>query len=279
MNQPDPTPRTETARPRPGPPRARRAPLELTEHDRRKYERQMTLTGYGEEQQKALKNSAALVARCGGLGGTVALYLAAAGIGRLTLMHGGDLTWSNLNRQVLMTHDGVGTPRADMLRETLRRFNPDVELTVIAEDPSEGNIDDWVTRVDVICDCPPTFEERYALNRASVRHRKPMIEAAMNGLEAHLTVLVPGETACLQCIYPELSPEWCGSTFPVMGAVSGALGCLAALEAVKVLTGLGKPLRGELLAFDTENHEYRKYKLHRDPACAVCSHLGKDRQP
>jgi len=101
----------------------------------------------------------------------------------------------------------------------------------------------------------------------------------MNGLEAHLTVLVPGQTPCLQCLYPELSSDWSGTTFPVLGAVSGALGCLAALEAVKVLTGLGRPLTGTLLVCDTEYHEYRKYQLRRDPACPVCGPLSQGAHP
>src|SRR5262245_44766454 len=108
----------------------RRPSTDLTEQERRKYQRQMTLAGFGEAQQRRLKNSAVLVARCGGLGGTVALYLAAAGIGKLVLMHGGNVTRTNLNRQILMTGDWVGKPRADKLRESILRFNPDVELTV-----------------------------------------------------------------------------------------------------------------------------------------------------
>lgn len=249
----------------------------LTETDRRKYQRQMTLAGFGEEAQRALKNASVLVARCGGLGGTVALYLAAAGIGRLTLMHGGNVTWSNLNRQILMTDDWVGKPRADKLRQSLRAFNPEVELTVIAEDPADHNLDEWVPRVDMICDCPPTFEERFALNRASVRHRKPMVEAAMNGLEAHLTVLVPGETPCLQCLYPEL-PEWSGTTFPVLGAVSGTLGCLAAIEVVKLLTGIGQTLKGTLLVADLGSQDFRKYRIRRDRNCPVCGTVSKEAQ-
>jgi molybdopterin/thiamine biosynthesis adenylyltransferase len=207
------------------------------------------------------------------------LYLAAAGIGRLVLMHGGNLTWSNLNRQILMAHDQVGQPRSDQMREALRRFNPDVELSILAEDPNERNLGEWVPRVDVLCDCPPTFEERFALNRASVRFRKPMIEAAMNGLEFHLTVFVPGVTPCLECLYPELPTEWSGTTFPVLGAVSGALGCLAAIETIKVLTGLGQPLTNTLLVGDTEDHEYRKYKLRRDPRCPICGPLPREERP
>ena len=244
--------------------------MELTDADRHKYRRQMSLAGFGESAQQRLKNSAALVARAGGLGGTVALYLAAAGIGRLTLLHAGNVTTTNLNRQILMTADWVGKPRAEKLRTSLRALNPDLDLAVIPENPNDANLDKHVAHVDVLCDCPPTFEERFAMNRASVRHRKPMIEAAMNGMEAHLTVLVPGRTPCLQCVYPEPPAEWSAATFPVLGAVSGAVGCLAAIEAIKILTGFGTPLLGEMLTFDTERHEYRKYKLHRDPTCPVC---------
>jgi len=245
--------------------------VELTDADRRKYRRQMSLAGFGEPAQERLKNSAALVARAGGLGGTVALYLAAAGIGRMTLLHAGNVTPTNLNRQILMTANWVGKPRIEKLRSSLLAFNPDLELTVIPENPGDANLDKHAARVDILCDCPPTFEERFAMNRASVRHRKPMIEAAMNGMEGHLTVLVPGRTPCLQCLYPELPANWCGTTFPVLGAVSGAVACLAAIEAIKVLTGFGTPLLGQMLVFDTERHEYRKYKLHRNPACPVCA--------
>jgi molybdopterin-synthase adenylyltransferase len=245
----------------------------LTDADGRKYQRQMTIAGFGEAAQRRLSASSALVARCGGLGGTVALYLAAAGIGRLTLMHGGDLTWTNLNRQILMTEDWVGRPRAEKIRQSLHAFNPDVKLTVVAADPTDANIDAYAAGVDVLCDCPPTFEERFVLNRASIRQRKPLIEAAMNGMEAHLTVLVPGQTPCLHCVYPEVPPDWCGESFPVLGAVSGAVGCLAAIEAIKMLTGFGTPLRGELLVFDTERHDYRKYKIRRNPGCPECGHL------
>lgn len=247
--------------------------MPLTDADRRKFQRQMSIAGFGEPAQTRLKNSAALVTRAGGLGGTLALYLAAAGIGRLTLLHGGNVTPTNLNRQILMTADWIGKPRAQKLRERLLAFNPDLNLTVVPENPGDANLGEYVPRVDLLCDCPPTFEERFALNRASVRFQKPMIEAAMNGMEGHLTVLAPGRTPCLQCLYPEAPPDWSGTAFPVLGAVSGALGCLAAIEAIKMLTGFGQPLLGEMLAFDTERHEYRKYKLRRDPACTVCGHL------
>lgn len=248
--------------------------LELEELDRRKYLRQITLPGFGEEAQRKLKNASALVARAGGLGGPVALYLAAAGIGRLVILHGGNLTWTNLNRQILQAQDWVGKPRADKIRESILRLNHDIDLTVVPEDPDDRNLDTWAPTVDILCDCPPTYEERFAMNRASLRHRKPMVEAGMSDMEGILTVFVPGQTACMECLCPEVPPEWSGSKFPVLGAVSGALGCLAAIEAIKVLTGFGEPLTGELLTMDTLRHTYRKLKLPRDPHCRACSGIG-----
>lgn len=246
---------------------------ELSERDRKRFHRQMILPGFGEKIQTQLKNSSALVTRAGGLGGPVALYLAAAGIGRLVVMHAGNLTWSNLNRQILMAEDWVGRPRADKIQESIERMNGDVDLTVVAEDLNPENTQHWVSQVDVVCDCAPTFEERYALNRAIVRHHKPMIEAAMNGMEAYLTAIVPGRTPCLECLFPKMPDSWSGTDFPVLGAVSGALGCLAAIEAIKVLTGFGTPLLGELLTFDTDSHEYRKLKTVRRSDCPVCGDL------
>jgi len=232
---------------------------DLSERERAKYRRQIMIPGFGEEAQRRLKGASALVTRAGGLGGPVALYLAAAGIGKLVVAHGGTLTPSNLNRQILMTHDWVGKPRADKIRESILRLNPEVDLTVIAEDAHADNAAAWVAQVDLVCDCPPTFEERFVLNEAVVAQRKPMVEAAMNSMEAYLTVIVPGETPCLKCLYPEAPPWWSGRGFPVLGAVSGALGCLAAIEAIKVLTGFGQPLKGQMLVFDTETQDYRKF--------------------
>lgn len=247
--------------------------LELTDLDRAKYARQMMIPGFGEEAQRKLKNSSALVTRAGGLGGPVALWLACAGIGRLKVAHGGNLTYSNLNRQILMTADWVGKPRADKIRESILRLNPDVDLTVIPEDAHEGNAAELVADVDIVCDCPPTFAERYALNAATVARGIPMVEAAMNGMEGHLTVIIPGQTPCLRCIYPEVSEWWSGTSFPVLGAVPGALGGLAAVEAIKVLTGFGQPLVGQMLTFDAETQDFRKFKLARWPECPVCGHL------
>jgi molybdopterin/thiamine biosynthesis adenylyltransferase len=247
--------------------------VELTDRDRDMYKRQIQMTGFGEQTQLKLKNSSALVTRVGGLGGPVSLYLAMAGIGKLLIAHSGDLTWSNLNRQILMRHDYVGKPRIECAPELFERLHPECEVIAIGADSSEETAREWVSQVDIVCDCSPSFEERYALNSACVELRKPMIEAAMYGMEGHLTTIVPGETPCLACLVPD-KPEWWETYgFPVLGAVSAALGCLAAVEAIKVLTGFGEPLRGQMLAYDADAMDFLRFQVDRRKDCPVCGHL------
>lgn len=247
--------------------------VELTERDREMYKRQIQIPGFGDEAQLMLKNSSALVTRVGGLGGPVALYLAMAGIGKLSIAHSGKLTWSNLNRQILMRHDYVGRPRIECATEMFERLHPECEIVTIAEDANDENAREWVSQVDIVCDCPPSFEERYALNRACVELRKPMVEAAMYGMEGNLTTIAPGETPCLVCLVPEKPVWWETYGFPVLGAVAAALGCLATVEAVKVLTGFGENLKGRMLAYDAESMEFLKFPVRRNPDCPVCGHL------
>ena len=247
--------------------------VELTDRDRDMFKRQIQIPGFGEEAQLKLKNSSALVTRVGGLGGPVALYLAMAGIGRLILAHSGKLTWSNLNRQILMRYDGVGKPRVDCATELFERLHPECDVVAVAEDTNESTAREWVSQVDVVCDCPPSFEERYAVNKACVDLRKPMVEAGMYGMEGTLTTVIPGETPCLACLVPE-KPEWWETYgFPVLGAVSAALGCFAALEAIKVVTGFGEPLKGQMLSYDANAMDFYKFPVERRADCAVCGHL------
>ncbi len=241
--------------------------LTLTELER--YRRQMMLPGLGEAGQLNLKNSTVLVTGVGGLGGTAALYLAVAGVGKLILVRGGNLKRDDLNRQVLMTDDWVGKPRVFKAKETLAAINPDIEIEAICEFVTRDNVDALVQSADLALDCAFDFRERTLLNAACVRGRKPMVEAAMNDMEAYLTTIIPGETPCLSCIFPEV-PEWDRWGFGVLGAVSGTLACLAALEGIKLITGLGDPLRGKLLTMDLARAEFAKRRPYHDPNCPVC---------
>lgn len=244
--------------------------LDLTESELEKYRRQIQIPGFGAEAQRRLRNSAALVTRVGGLGGPAALWLAAAGIGKLVIAHGGPLTLSNLNRQVLMRGDGVGRPRIPQARETLLRFNPDVEVVALDANANEADAAEWVSQVDVVCDTTPDFAERLVLNRECWRQGKPLVDAGMNGMEATLTTMVPPKPPCLQCLVPEVPSWWDPMGFGVLGALPGALGALAALEAIKVLTGYGEPLVGRMLAFDGEDMSFATYQIAPRRGCPVC---------
>lgn len=243
--------------------------LELSAIDLERYQRQIQLPGFGEEGQKKLKNSTALVSGVGGLGGTVALYLAVAGIGKLILVRGGSLRLDDLNRQILMTDDWVGKPRVIKAEATLKGINPHLEIEAVPEFVTEENVDALVQRADIVMSCAFSFTERDLLNAACVLWNKPMVEAAMNGMDAYLTTIVPGKTPCLSCIFPE-KPNWDRWGFGVVGAVPGTLACLAALEAIKYITGLGEPLLGKLLTMDLNRLEFAKRRPYRDPNCPIC---------
>lgn len=241
----------------------------LTPTELERYRRQMMLPGFGEAGQRKLKDTTALVTGVGGLGGTAALYLAVAGVGKLILVRGGNLKRDDMNRQILMTDDWVGKPRVFKAKETLAAINPDIEIEAICEFVTVENVDSLVRSVDLALDCAFDFNERTLLNAACVRWGKPMVEAAMNDMEAYLTTIIPGKTPCLSCIFPEI-PEWDRWGFGVLGAVSGTLACLAALEAVKLITGLGDPLLGKLLTMDLARAEFAKRRPYQDPNCPVC---------
>lgn len=242
----------------------------LTDWELEKYKRQIQIPGFGTEAQEKLKQSAALVTRVGGLGGPTALWLAAAGIGKLVIAHGGKVTPSNLNRQILMRGDGVGKPRAPQARETLLRFNPDLQVVAYEADVREDNVVELVSQVDIVCDTTPDFRERLLLNAECWRQGKPMVDSGMDGMEAQITTIIPPHTPCLQCRIPQVPDWWDPLGFGVLGALPGAFGGLTALEAIKVLTGYGDTLAGWLLVCDGEDMTFSRYEIARRPDCPVC---------
>ena len=243
---------------------------ELTTDEVEAYGWQIPVGGFGELAQRRLKGASVLVSRVGGLGGMVAFELAAAGVGRLILAHGGNLRSDDLNRQLLMTHDNIGKPRIDCAVARLKALNPRVEIVAEPANISEDNAARLVGLADVVVDCAPLFEERYLMNREALRQGRPMVEAAVYDLEFHLTTFVPGVTGCLRCLYPQQSPTWTRK-FPVLGAVSGTAGGMAALEAIKVITGCAPPLAGRLLTFDLRTYRMSRLKIGRIPGCVDCA--------
>ena len=246
--------------------------VELTDKDFARYEWQLDIPGFGVEGQKKLKSSSVLVTRCGGLGGIVAYELAAAGVGRIIVCHSGNTKPSDLNRQLLMTTDWVGKPRTESIVRRLKELNPLIEIISFGENVSSLNAEKFVQMADCVVDCAPLFEERFALNSAVVKLKKPMIECAMYSMEAQITTIYPGKTPCLRCLYPQKPEAW-KRRFPVFGAVSGMVGCMGAIEAIKVLCQLGDPLLNTMIHIDALSMEIQKIAIQRNPDCRECSHI------
>jgi molybdopterin-synthase adenylyltransferase len=233
---------------------------ELTQSDLQRYAWQFDVRGLGEQGQRKLKAASVLISRVGGLGSVVAYELAAAGVGRLILAHGGNVQPGDLNRQILMTDDWVGRPRIESAARRLREFNPTIEVVAVGENISDDNADALVQQAELVVDAAPLFQERLAMNDAAQRQGKPVVEAAMYELEASLTVIHPPSTPSFRDLVPDVPAGW-KRRFPVLGAVSGAVACLAATEAIKLITGCGEPLTNRLLRMDLRTMQFETIRL------------------
>jgi len=242
----------------------------LTDRQKAIYEWQMWVPDVGEAGQEKLSEATVLISRCGGLGGLVAYELAAAGVGKLIIAHAGNVKLSDLHRQLLMTRDWVGKPRIESIQRRLNELNPDVTIQAVPENIHDDNVAELVSQADLIVDCAPLFEERYLMNREAVRQSKPMVECAMYELQFQITTILPGMSPCLACLYPETPEHW-KRQFPVFGAVSGTVGCLGAMEAIKLITGIGEPLSGKLFSMDLRNMQSLTTQIQRNPNCPICS--------
>ncbi|MCI0360122.1 MAG: HesA/MoeB/ThiF family protein [Planctomycetaceae bacterium] len=250
-------------------------PAELTPDELKRYQWQLWVRDFGQEGQRRLKGASVLVSRIGGVGGSAALHLAAAGVGRLVIAHAGNLRLDDLNRQTLMTTDWIGKPRVESAERRLRELNPLVEIETVAENVSEANAAGLVARADLVVAAAPLFTERLLLNREAVRQRKPLVDCAMYDLEGRVMVVLPGQTACLACLYPEPPANW-KREFPVFSAVSSTVGSLAAMEAIKLIARIGSAsggLAGRLLTFDLRDMSFRTIAIARRADCSVCGDL------
>lgn len=242
--------------------------MSLTDYDLARYDRQIML--FGEEAQKRLKGAKVLVAGAGGLGSPLATYLAVAGIGHIRVVDSDEVELSNLNRQILHWDEDEGKRKVESALAKLQRMNPSIMVEALFEHIDEGNVEALVSDVDAIVDCMDNFPTRYLLNRAAIQRRIPLFHAAVYGLEARVSTIVPGETACLRCLFPTAPPA---ETFPVVGATPGLAATIQAMEVIKHFTGYGNLLKNRMLVFDGEASRFLDLTLQRDPRCPDCGHL------
>lgn len=237
-----------------------------------RYSRQIMLPGLGIQGQERLRQARVLVVGLGGLGSPVAMYLAAAGVGRLVLADFDAVDLSNLQRQILHTTDRIGMPKAESALVALSALNPDVELVTVKRSLTPDTLPGLIEDLDLVVDGSDNFATRFAVNAACVAARKPLVSGAAVRMEGQVATFsgLPGGP-CYQCLYPSdvASDETCAVT-GVLAPVVGIIGSIQATEAIKVLTGLGEPLFGRLLLLDAAAMEWRQVRLSADPACPVC---------
>lgn len=238
-----------------------------------RYSRQIMLPQIDIIGQQALLAASVLIVGVGGLGCPAALYLAAAGVGRLVLNDMDNVELSNLQRQVAYRETDLGLPKADSVKQAIQQLNSSIDVIALSYQLDEAQMAHAISQVDLVLDCTDNFSTRHLINRLCVHANKPLVSAAAVGFEAQLSVFDRRNRAspCYHCLYPDLGNEnlSCAEN-GVLGPLVGVIGAMQALEAVKIITGIGRNLVGRLLVFDALRMEWRELGLPRDPACQVC---------
>lgn len=239
-----------------------------------RYSRQILLPQIGTAGQQKLLESHALIIGMGGLGSPAAMYLAAAGVGALTLVDDDHVELSNLQRQIIHGTDDIGELKVTSAHDTLRSLNPDITIHTIAERLEGDTLTEQVLQADIVVDGCDNFATRFALNRACVETQTPLVSGAAIRMEGQLAVFIPGdpESPCYHCLYrDEGELDQSCTNNGVVAPLVGIIGSMQAMEAIKVLLGLGPASTGRLLLLDGMTMEWRSLKLGKDPDCPVCS--------
>ena len=253
--------------------RAWSAPRMLSPEQRNRYQRHLLLPEVGEKGQLALLDSKVLMLGAGGLGSPAALYLAAAGVGTIGIIDMDVVDASNLQRQILHNTDRIGDRKVDSAKKTLTLINPDVNVVTYDVRLGADNVLDIIDGYDLIVDGTDNFPTRYLVNDASLLKRIPVIHGSIFRFEGQATVFNPYEGPCYRCLLPEPPPAELApscSEAGVLGVLPGIVGSIQAVEAIKVLLGVGDTLQGRLLAYDALEQSFRTFKVRRDPACPAC---------
>ena len=240
-----------------------------------RYSRHILLDEIGIEGQEKLLASHVLIIGAGGLGSPVALYLGAAGVGRITLVDHDRVDATNLQRQIAHTLERIGEFKADSVVKAVAALNPDVKVIPVTELADDSLLERLVGEVDLVLDCTDNFATRHAINRACVKHAKPLVSGAAIRFDGQVTVYDPRSAAspCYACIFPEsdLLEETRCAAMGVFAPLVGIVGTVQAAEALKLLCGIGQALTGRLLMLDGRNMEWHAMKLMRNQACSVCA--------
>lgn len=239
-----------------------------------RYSRHILLPEIGVEGQEAILNAKVLVIGAGGLGSPVAMYLASAGVGTLVIADNDTVDLTNLQRQIMHSTEMVDRPKVESARASLQRINPLANVVPLHTRLEGAALDEQVAAADVVLDCCDNFATRHAVNRACVKHRKPLVSGAAIRFDGQVSVfdMRDPEAACYHCLFPEgedIEEVRC-AVMGVFAPIVGMIGTTQAAEALKLIVGCGTPLTGRLLLLDGLAMEWRSVDFGRDPGCAVC---------
>jgi len=233
-----------------------------------KYKRQINL--FGTNGQESLKRSTIFIAGAGGLGSTVSVYLAVAGIGRMIIADGDVVEKSNLNRQILHGNSDVKKYKVQSAKETIERLNPEVEIEIVQDIIDEDNVLDIVSNSDLIVDALDNFPTRYLLNHAALTKMIPLFHGAISGFDGQATTIIPGKTTCLRCLFPRTPPK---KTPPALGATCGIIGSIQATEVLKYILGIGQLLENRLVIWDGIRTKMDEIAVQRNLKCPDCGQV------
>lgn len=248
--------------------------LELSDQELKRYSRQLVLPDFGVEAQLTLKQARVVVVGAGALGAPVAGYLAAAGVGRIDIIDGDQVELSNLQRQLLHFQPDVGHSKAESVAGKLGLLNSEVLAQPFPARLEDKNAAALLTGHDVVVDCSDNFDTRYLVNATCVGEGLPLVEGGVVGLLGLVTTIIPGSSACYRCMFPEADRVNAGDNCEeagILGAVAGTVGSIQALEAIKLVAGLGRPLTDRVLQIDGSDLTLTTVRAQRRPDCPVCA--------
>ncbi|MCB4359433.1 HesA/MoeB/ThiF family protein [Quatrionicoccus australiensis] len=253
----------------------------MTDDQLLRYSRHILLDAIGIEGQERILATHALIIGAGGLGSPVALYLASAGIGKITLVDDDTVDFTNLQRQILHVQSRVGMAKAESGKQALAAINPTVDVVPVQKRLAGAELDALVATADIVLDCTDNFSTRHAINRACVHHRKPLVSGAAIRFDGQISVYDQrhDDAPCYHCLFPEAEDieEVRCAVMGVLAPLTGIIGSMQATEALKLAAGIGQSLSGRLLLLDALDMEWRSVKFRKDPDCAVCGPNGDAR--
>lgn len=247
--------------------------MRLREDQIERYSRQIILPNVGGKGQEKLLNAKVLIVGAGGLGSPCALYLASAGVGKIGIVDSDKVELNNLQRQIIHSNSTIGIPKVESAKERINNINPDVEVITYNLRLTSENILEIIQDYDIVVDGSDNFPTRYLVNDACVLSGKPLSHGGIFRFDGQVITIIPGESACYRCLFPEPPPPGLVPSCQeagILGAVAGVIGVIQANEVLKYILGIGNLLTGKLLIFNALDSSFRQVKVPKDPNCPVC---------